>query len=119
MGSDRQNGPIVRSEGLVGRQPVDELLVDVLALEVGLLARALSLATQDRDELGSGLEEATALTDRLVSAVELGRPDTAAIAEQTLMPVCEHLGIAIDRGWIRERFDDLGGREVLLGHNVI
>src|SRR5271157_3913172 len=119
MGSDRQSGSIVRSQRLVGRESLDELLVDVLALEVRLLARALPLATQDGEELGSGLEEPAALADRLIRAVELGRPDAATIAEQAWVPLRQRPDISIEGDGIRDRLDDLGGGEVLLGDHVV
>ena len=88
-----------------------------VTLEVGLFgSRSVLLATQDRDELGSGLEEPAALTDGLVGAVELSRSDTATVAEQAMVLVREQPGLLVDGGRDPQPTSTAsGGREVLLG----
>ena len=76
-------------------EAIEELHPVLLAVADGVV----SLAAQDGEELGSGLEEATALTDRLEGAVEPDRSGAVTIPQES--PVLggdpAHVG-ALDAG---------------------
>ena len=59
-------------------EAVEELGAVVLVAVEGVVA----LASQDRDELGSGVEEPASFADRLEAAVERGGPRAVSVAEQ-------------------------------------
>ena len=93
MAVDRQCGLSIPSEGLVRCQSVDQLLEDLCPLEVGLFGCVVLLTTEDRNELRSGLEEPTALTDRLIGAVELGGSSAVPVAQQAGVALGQQAGL--------------------------
>ena len=78
---------------------LDEALEELCPILLTVADGVVSLAAQDGEELGTGFEEATALTDRLEGAVEPGRSSAVTIPQQS--PVLggdpTHVG-ALDAG---------------------
>ena len=102
-------------------RPVEESGAVVLVAFDGVVA----LASQDRDELGAGVEEPASFADRLEVAVERRGSCAVSVAEQPSVVSGEasHVG-ALDRGGKRlagpvAGFDSFGDAEVLVGHGAI
>ena len=104
---------------------LDEAREELNPVLLAVVDGVVSLATQDGQELGPGLEEAATLADRLEGAVEPDRSGAVTVPQET--PVlggdAAHVG-AFDAG--RERFaaliaglDGLGHPEVLLGDGPV
>ena len=104
---------------------LDEALEQLGSVVLAVSDGVVSLAAQDGEELRAGLEEPTALADRLEGAVEPDRPGAVTIPQET--PVlggdAAHVG-ALDAGRERlaaliARLDGLGHPEVLLGDGPV
>ena len=96
---------------------VDELVVELGAGVVAVGGGVVASAAQDGDELGSGLEEAAAFTDRVESAVGLDGSGAMTVAEQTSVELggVTHRVIRVHRSCAVAGFEGAGGVEVLVG----
>ena len=64
---------------------LDEVVEELTALVLTPIVGVLSLTLQDGEELGSGFEEATALTDTLEGTVEESGSGAVTIGQQPAM----------------------------------
>ena len=92
----------------------------VLVSVVGVVA----LAGEDRDELGSGVEEAAAFANRFVDAVECGRSVAVAVAEEALVVGGDAVhdlagGAAGELVAVVVGFDGGGDAEVFVGDGAV
>jgi hypothetical protein len=96
-----------RGLGLGSLEHVGRLVVDAVeeaveesgAVVLVAVEGVVSLASQDRDELGSGVEESASFADGLEVAVERGGPRAVSVAEKSSVVggKASHVG-ALDRG---------------------
>ena len=63
----------------------DEVVEEPTPVALTALVGVLALALQDRDELGTGLEETTPFADALEDAVEQGGPRAVTVGQQSAM----------------------------------
>src|SRR5918995_4911408 len=88
---------VIEACSFVGVDAVEELGEDVGAVVVAVVDGVVVLASEDLDELGSGVVEAAAFADGLELAVEGGGPCAVAVAEEPAVVGSEAAHVAAGR----------------------